>query len=92
MIPGPDLKLLKDDLVKKAYAACDDLINQAQLGRLENRPGCNRDETLEAGISAALSRVREQVGDVCMKELSRHNAPLIMATCGSKGASFQIIV
>lgn len=36
-------------------------------------------------ISGVLSKVRDTVGDTCMKELSRHNAPLIMATCGSKG-------
>lgn len=85
MIPGLDLKLSKDRLVEIAYAACDDIIKRARLGKLENRPGCNQDETLEAEISSVLSKVREQVGDACMKELSRHNAPLIMATCGSKG-------
>lgn len=36
-------------------------------------------------ISGVLSKVRDNVGDLCMKELSRHNAPFIMATCGSKG-------
>lgn len=75
----------KDDLVEKAYLICDTLIDKARLGKLENRPGCNQEETLEAEISAVLSKVREQVGDTCMRELSRHNAPLIMATCGSKG-------
>lgn len=64
---------------------CDDLIARAKRGKLENQPGCDQEQTLEAMISGALSKVRDAVGDQCMKELSRHNAPLIMASCGSKG-------
>jgi DNA-directed RNA polymerase III subunit RPC1 len=41
-------------------------------------------------ISSVLSKVREEVGQICMKELSRHNAPLIMATCGSKGSVINV--
>jgi len=43
------------------------------------------EQTLESMISGDLSRVRDQVGEICMTELSRNNSPLIMATCGSKG-------
>lgn len=32
-----------------------------------------------------LSKVRETVGDNCLRHLDRHNKPLIMALCGSKG-------
>lgn len=85
MIPGPILAAGKDDLVEKAYAACIDLIAQAKKGKLENQPGCDQEQTLEAMISGVLSKVRDAVGEQCMKELSRFNAPLIMATCGSKG-------
>lgn len=85
VIPGPELKARKESLVEKAYADCQDLIALAKKGKLENKPGCNQEQTLEALISSVLSKVREAVGQICMKELSRHNAPLIMATCGSKG-------
>jgi DNA-directed RNA polymerase III subunit RPC1 len=87
VIPGPILTQKKDSLVEKAYADCLDLIAQAKKGRLENKPGCDQEQTLEAMISSVLSKVREAVGNICMHELSRHNAPLIMATCGSKGMS-----
>ena len=87
MIPGPRLTEQKDSLVEKAYADCLDLIALAKKGKLENKPGCDQDQTLEALISSVLSKVREAVGNICMQELSRHNAPLIMATCGSKGLS-----
>jgi DNA-directed RNA polymerase III subunit RPC1 len=85
VIPGPELRSKKEDLVEKAYADCQDLIALAKKGKLENKPGCDQEQTLEAMISSVLSKVRESVGQICMKELSRQNAPLIMATCGSKG-------
>ena len=72
-------------MVEDAYAACERLIIRAKKGLLENKPGCDQEQTLEAEISKVLSDVRGNVGEICMKELSRHNAPLIMATCGSKG-------
>jgi DNA-directed RNA polymerase III subunit RPC1 len=85
VIPGPELSKMKDELVEKAYADCQDLIALAKKGKLENKPGCDQEQTLEAMISSVLSKVREAVGQICMRELSRQNAPLIMATCGSKG-------
>ena len=86
MIPGPELNRKKDILVEKAYSDCQDLIALAKKGKLENKAGCDQEQTLEALISSVLSKVREQVGQICMKELSHQNAPLIMATCGSKGS------
>jgi DNA-directed RNA polymerase III subunit RPC1 len=85
VIPGPILARKKEALVQKAYADCLAMIAQAKKGKLENKPGCNQEETLEALISKILSNVRDDVGEICMKELSRYNAPLTMATCGSKG-------
>ena len=91
VIPGPVLSGKKDSMVEKAYAACEQLIIRAKKGLLENKPGCNQEQTLEAEISKVLSDVRGNVGEICMEELSRHNAPLIMATCGSKGAHLSLI-
>ncbi|KAL0058555.1 DNA-directed RNA polymerase III subunit C1 (rpo31) [Marasmius tenuissimus] len=90
VIPGPELSQKKDFLVEKAYAECQDLIEKAKKGKLENKPGCDQEQTLEAMISSVLSKVREEVGQICMKELSRQNAPLIMATCGSKGSVINV--
>ncbi|KZT66991.1 beta and beta-prime subunits of DNA dependent RNA-polymerase [Daedalea quercina L-15889] len=90
VIPGPKLSREKEDLVAKAYAECQDLITRAKKGLLENKPGCNQEQTLEAMISGVLSNVRDKVGEICLKELSRHNAPLIMATCGSKGSVINV--
>ncbi|KIY51353.1 beta and beta-prime subunits of DNA dependent RNA-polymerase [Fistulina hepatica ATCC 64428] len=90
VIPGPELTKKKDELVEKAYDACQDKIALAKKGGLKNKPGCDQEQTLEAEISSILSDVREQAGQICMKELSRQNAPLIMATSGSKGSVINV--
>jgi DNA-directed RNA polymerase III subunit RPC1 len=86
--PGERLSTQKTALVAKAYKETDELIQQSKAGKLETLPGRDLDQTLEAMISGVLSKVRDSLGEICMAELTRHNAPLIMATCGSKGASF----
>ncbi|KAF8211700.1 hypothetical protein K438DRAFT_1807744 [Mycena galopus ATCC 62051] len=90
VMPGRELLEKKEGLVEKAYADCEDAIQLAKKGKLENKPGCDQEQTLEAHISRLLSDVREKVGQICMKELSRANAPLIMATCGSKGSVINV--
>ncbi|KAK8843986.1 hypothetical protein IAR55_006779 [Kwoniella newhampshirensis] len=90
VIPGPILHASKDERVEKAYVMCDEFIDLAKKGLLENAPGCDQEATLEQKISKTLSDVREAVGKICMQELSRHNAPLIMATCGSKGSVINV--
>ncbi|EJU06145.1 subunit of DNA dependent RNA-polymerase [Dacryopinax primogenitus] len=88
--PGAELRARKEKMVVKAYDDCTELIQQAKLGKLANKPGCDQDQTLEASISSILSKVRESVGDICMKELSIHNAPRLMSICGSKGSVLNV--
>lgn len=90
-MPGENLKRQKEGLVEKAYQLADENIAKAAAGKLECQPGSNVEQTLESMISGDLSRVRDQVGEICMDELSRNNAPLIMATCGSKGAHTSLL-
>ena len=83
--PGVELRARKDRNVNAAYDEALKLIERAKNGLLPNDPGCDQDQTLEAQILGCLSQVRERVGDICLHELSPLNAPLIMATCKSKG-------
>jgi DNA-directed RNA polymerase III subunit RPC1 len=85
VIPGKMLRSQKEEMVEEAYAKCDENIALAKIGKLDNQPGCDQEATLEVLISGLLSGVRAAVGEICMSELSRANAPLVMATCGSKG-------
>lgn len=83
--PGAVLRREKDKLVEDAYAQCDVLIDEFKAGKLEKQAGCDEELTLENKVQGILSAVRDKVGDICMRELSKNNAPLIMANSGSKG-------
>jgi len=45
-------------------------------------------DRLAAMIGTVLSEVLDKVGGICMKQLSRYNVPLIMATAGFKGPCY----
>lgn len=77
-------------LVREANLKCDELIHKFNTGKLEKSAGCNLDQTLENSISGVLSKVRSTAGDLCLETLSKHNAPLTMATSGSKGLAINV--
>ncbi len=89
--PGDELKRKKELMVEQAYTKCDELIDLYNRGKLETQPGCDEEQTLEAKIGGLLLKVREEVGDVCISELDLANAPLIMATCGLKGSTLNVL-
>ena len=41
-------------------------------------------------MNGELSQIREKAGEILKKKLPRHNAPLIMAVCGSKGSNINL--
>lgn len=88
--PGGQLTRLKTELVEKAYAECDELIVRFKEGKLAKAAGCDEETTLENEISGLLSNVRGKAGEHCISELSKHNAPLIMASSGSKGSYLNV--
>lgn len=88
--PGERLTALKSSLVERAYAECDALIARFKDGSLTRREGTDEEGTMENDISGILSKVRQQAGDYCIMELGRHNAPLTMATSGSKGSNINV--
>jgi DNA-directed RNA polymerase III subunit RPC1 len=88
--PGERLKAQKLRTVEKGYRDCDETILLSKEGKLPNQAGCNEEQTLEAKLSGILSKIRDDVGTVCFAELSKHNAPLIMSLCGSKGSKINV--
>ena len=88
--PGQRLREKKKELVDKGYVNCDNYIDQFKENRLEKQPGCSAEETLEAVLNGELSQIREDAGQLCLKELQKSNAPLIMAVSGSKGSNINI--
>ena len=88
--PGSKLLSSKKELLTNGYSKCDEFIKQLKDGSLQCQPGCNPVQTLEAVILKELSVIRDKAGDACLKNLDRHNTPLIMAICGSKGSFINI--
>jgi DNA-directed RNA polymerase III subunit RPC1 len=88
--PSESLNRSKNELVEKAYAECDEVIAKFKAGKLEKMPGCDELQTMESSLSGILTKVRQQAGDECIAQLSKYNAPLIMATSGSKGSSINV--
>lgn len=88
----PDHRLIaeKEGQVHEGYEECERLIALYKDGRLQLLPGCTPEQTLESSVLGVLSRVREAAGNVCLQRLPRHNSPLIMALCGSKGSTINI--
>lgn len=90
VFPSDDLTAEKGELVEKAYAETDRVIEQFKNGTLQKAAGCDMEMTMENKISGILSRVRQQAGNYCVQTLSRNNAPLIMAKSGSKGSDINV--
>uniref|UniRef100_A0A183E836 DNA-directed RNA polymerase n=1 Tax=Gongylonema pulchrum TaxID=637853 RepID=A0A183E836_9BILA len=88
----PSSALLKEkaELLKTGYKVCDEYIESLKNGQLKAQPGCTEHQTLEALILKELSAIRDHAGQACLRNLSRHNAPLTMAVCGSKGSFINI--
>lgn len=88
--PSAKLNSEKMKLVARAYEQCDKLIADLKAGRITRDPGCDAAQTVENKMSGILSQVRQEAGDICFSELTRHNSALLMAKCGSKGSNINV--
>ena len=57
---------------------------------LQLKAGCDLDQTFENNINGILSSIRDQIGEICKKDLPLNNPPLMMFMCGSKGSSINL--
>lgn len=80
----------KQRITEEKYGAVARYIGQYNSGTLENKPGCNAEQTLEALVNGELGRIRDMVGSMCEEKLAFYNKPRIMATCGSKGSPINL--
>ncbi|CAH8637339.1 unnamed protein product [Schistosoma intercalatum] len=90
VMPSSDLVASKTALISRGFATCDDYINQYQMNTLVCNPGCSMEDTLESNISQELSKIRDEAGAACKRQLHPSNSPLVMAQSGSKGSFLNI--
>lgn len=88
--PSHSLNTAKEEQVGMGYDACNNHIGLFKKGELSLQPGCNAEQTLEAVVTGELNKIREEVAQVCMRELQWYNSALIMSQCGSKGSPINI--
>jgi len=80
----------KERLIQEGYDKCTINIKKFKENTLELKAGCDADQSLEANMNGDLGKIREQAGKILKEKLPRHNAPLIMAMCGSKGSNINL--
>jgi DNA-directed RNA polymerase III subunit RPC1 len=87
---GESLYKKKELMVAEGYRECDERILESKMGKMPNQPGCDQEQTLESHIAGILSKIRDEMGQTCLTDLNRYNAPLIMSVCGSKGSKINV--
>ncbi|CAL8105388.1 unnamed protein product [Calicophoron daubneyi] len=90
VMPSQKLVTSKAKLIKSGFSTCDDYIRQYETNTLKCNPGCSMEDTLESNLSQELSKIRDEAGAVCKRQLHPSNSPLVMAQCGSKGSFLNI--
>lgn len=88
--PAPMVIRDKGIAVEEGYARCEEYIHDFKIGGLVLAPGCDADTSLENAVTGELNSIRERAAAACMSGLHRHNSPLIMSQCGSKGSPINI--
>lgn len=88
--PPSMLQQEKDKRVMKAFAECTSFVKQSKAGQLKRLPGQDDAGTLESNQVTALSKVRTEVAESLVKQLSKRNSPMVMATSGSKGSNVNV--
>ncbi|VDP84906.1 unnamed protein product [Echinostoma caproni] len=90
VMPSDRLIKAKTKLIDSGFATCDEYIKQYATNTLKCNPGCSMEDTLESNLSQELSKIRDEAGAACKRELHPSNSPLVMAQSGSKGSFLNI--
>ena len=61
------------------------VVNMTQYGRLQSQPGKNLMESFEHQVNKRLNKARDEAGNLCLDNLSKHNRLVNMVKSGSKG-------
>ena len=63
--PSEDLIQLNQEKMDNAYEKCEEQIKLFNQGTIELKAGCNKEQTLESNINGILSKIRDEVGELC---------------------------
>ncbi|TLZ56119.1 MAG: DNA-directed RNA polymerase subunit A' [Methanobacteriota archaeon] len=78
------------DVLRKAVADVETLVDRYKRGELEQMPGRSVEETLEVEAMKTLGRARDQAGQIASKHLGMENSAVIMARSGARGSMLNL--
>jgi DNA-directed RNA polymerase III subunit RPC1 len=81
------MRTIKTRIVADGQRLAQEQITAYKSGKIRLKPGCDALQSLESEVNGLLGKVRENCGKEALGALSRRNAPLCMAQCGSKVTS-----
>jgi DNA-directed RNA polymerase III subunit RPC1 len=85
VFPSPSFNRAKAALMATGYAECERQIQRKTDGKMVPAPGSTVEMTLEGELTKVLSDIRTKGGEICLTELSRWHATVVMAKSGAKG-------
>jgi DNA-directed RNA polymerase III subunit RPC1 len=85
VFPSPSFNRSKAALMATGYAECERQIQRKTDGKMVPAPGSTVEMTLEGELTKVLSDIRTKGGEICLTELSRWHATVVMAKSGAKG-------
>jgi len=88
--PSLGMRTIKTRIVADGQRLAQEQITAYKSGKIRLKPGCDALQSLESEVNGLLGKVRENCGKEALGALSRRNAPLCMAQCGSKGSPLNI--
>src|SRR3989304_10275039 len=78
------------EILRKAVADVEALVEAYKRGELEQMPGRSLEETLEVEAMKTLGRARDQAGQIASKHLGMENSAVIMARSGARGSMLKL--
>jgi len=78
------------EVLRKAVADVEALVEAYKRGELEQMPGRSLEETLEVEAMKTLGRARDQAGQIASKHLGMENSAVIMARSGARGSMLNL--
>ncbi|CAG9322593.1 RPO31 [Blepharisma stoltei] len=88
--PSNELLSAKKSIIQAGVEECNHQIELWKIGKLQLKPGCNAEQTLESVSNGKLSQIRDKLGEILKNGLNIFNYPYVMAISGSKGSNINL--
>lgn len=88
--PSQELISAKSAIISNGTEECNIQVELWKHGKLQLKPGCDAEQTLESVSNGKLSQIRDKLGEILKNSLNVFNYPYVMAISGSKGSNINL--